>query len=72
MECPDGFVDTLPKFSSVNFRKAGACNVHDAPPGSYAGIELGKADTVFFEDSEGIVETNVNATTGIVNINYQG
>ena len=72
MECPDGFYDTLPKFSSVNFREAGACNVHDAPPGSYAGVELGKADTVFFQDSEGIVETNVNASTGIVNINYQG
>ncbi len=73
MECPDGLArGILPKFSSVNFTTAGACNVGDAPPGGDVGIELQNADQVTFEDFEGNVETNVKAGLGVVNINYQG
>lgn len=72
MECPDGLArDTLPKFSSVNFHSAGACNVGDAPPGGDVGVELQNADRVTFEDFEGNVETNVNAGLATVSINYQ-
>jgi hypothetical protein len=71
MECPDGLEgDSLPKFSSVTFHTAGACNVGDAIPGGEIGIELQKADQVVFEDAEGVTETNVSADVGTVTITY--
>jgi hypothetical protein len=71
MECPDGLAgDSLPKFSSVTFHTAGACNVGDALPGGEIGIELQKADQVVFEDAEGVTETNVSADVGTVTITY--
>ncbi len=72
MECPNGGDQgTLPVFSSVTFRNAGACNVNDAPLAGDPGVALGNAPQVVFQDFQGNVETNVSASLATVTINYQ-
>jgi hypothetical protein len=72
MECRNGPANgTLPQFSSVTFQNAGACDVLDAPPGGYAGVELQSGVLYNFQDSYGNVETNESAGEGTVTINYQ-
>jgi hypothetical protein len=72
MECPGAAYDrsTLPKFSKVTFTNAGACDVNDAPPGANAGVALGNAAQVTFQDSYENVETSVSAGLATVTINY--
>ena len=73
MECPVGANGgTLPKFTPIEFNDAGACNVLDAPPAAYLGVELQKADTTEFQDASGIIETKVSGSLGRVNISYSG
>lgn len=71
MECPGSFErSTLPKFSNITFNSAAACNVNDAAPAVNAGVELGKAPQIVYQDAEGNVETSVSAHNATVNINY--
>jgi hypothetical protein len=66
MECGS---QTMPSFSSVTFRSAGACNVNDAPPEANVGVDLGKAPQVNFLGLDG-VETSVTAGLATVTITY--
>jgi hypothetical protein len=73
MECPDGpSGGTLPKFSPITFRDAGACNVGDALPGGEIGIELQNAFQVQFLPTQGDAETSQSGNTGMVQIDYKG
>ena len=66
MECGS---QTMPSFSSVTFRSAGACDVNDAPPEANVGVDLGKAPQVNFLGLDG-VETSVTAGLATVTITY--
>ena len=72
MECPGAAYDrsTLPKFSKVTFTNAGACNVNDALPAANAGVALGNAAQITFQDFDGNVETSVSAGPATVTVNY--
>jgi hypothetical protein len=64
MELNDGGTGTLPRFTSINFNQAGACNAQDAPS------PLNKADLYTLVDRFGYTETNEVANPGSVTINY--
>jgi len=79
IECPYGVSlpnggdgGTLPKFTSIQFNEASACNVLDATPESYLGVELQKGTTIQFLDVYGNKETKSSGSLGEVNISYLG